>query len=312
LDLDLADHCAIWRDGLTQGVRRFARPFVQRVQEPTGLRAFVTGPGSPAWVPIGQISPYVADAVVSREDGGFYAHHGFNLREIRGAIVRDVGAHRFVYGASTITMQLAKNVFLRREKTLVRKLQEVVMAWYLERSLDKDSILELYLNVVEFGPGIYGIGPASRFFFGREPADLTPLQSIYLATLLPNPTARYGNFVRGAVSPGTLASLRAIARSMVAQGRLTPAEGAAAQQEALTFRAASAPVQGALTMNVDPSTTDVAAEEMSAVHRRRANMAEHAPAAHEQSAEEPGTDGDAEPASAPDMTPVSLRTGGTI
>ncbi len=257
LAFDIRNDCAVNRQNSEVALERFTRPFVQRVEEPGGtVRAFVTGPGAPAWVSLENVSPLVAAAVVNREDGGFYRHRGFSPDQIRGALVRDVGAGRFAYGASTLSMQLVKNVFLAREKTLVRKFQEVALTWWVEQRLDKRSILELYLNVVEFGPGIYGIGPAARYFFGRQPAELTPLQAIYLATLLPAPTPRYVNFERGGLTPEGLNRLRAIARSMGANHALTPAEVTEAEGEVLTFRPAQAVVPGALTLNVDPSTTD--------------------------------------------------------
>lgn len=263
LQVDVDDRCQVVRDNMPLGIRRVRGVFVQRVTEPAGVRAFVTGPGSAAWVPLPQISPYMTRALLVREDGAFFRHHGFNTNEIRAAIVRNVAARRFVYGASTISMQLAKNIFLQREKTLVRKLQEVVLTWYLERSLDKDSILELYLNVVEFGPGIYGIGPASRFFFAREAAALSPMQAAYLATLLPNPVARFANFQRGAVSSGMTGALRAVVRRMAGAGYLTPDEARFAEGETLVFRPESVPVNGALTQNVDVATTDEMAAQLS-------------------------------------------------
>ena len=264
-DYTVRDGCQVAYSGWNVNVRRFAEPFVQRVQEPGGrVRAFVTGPGSPAWVPIEAIPPNMLGAVVHREDGSFYQHHGFSSGEIRGAFVRNVSEGRFAYGASTISMQLAKNVFLAREKTLVRKLQEVVLTWWIEQSLEKSAILELYLNVVEFGPGIYGVGPAARFFFGREPRELTPLQAIYLATLLPAPIPRFAIFQRGAPSPDTVARLRAIARGMAAARLMSPADAEAAQSEAFAFRPRNAPVPGAATMDVDPTTTDEAARALCA------------------------------------------------
>jgi hypothetical protein len=262
LDIDVDERCAVVRDNMMLGIRRTRGVFVQRVTEPTGVRAFVTGPGSAAWVPLAQISPYVQRALLVREDGAFFRHHGFNPGEIRAAIIRNVAARRFVYGASTISMQLAKNIFLQREKTLVRKLQEVVLTWYLEHSLDKDAILELYLNVVEFGPGIYGIGPAARFFFGREPSELTPLQSAYLATLLPSPVARFANYQRGAISNGMLSALRAVVRRMAALSYLSPEEAQFAQTETIVFRPENVPVRGSLTQTVDVSTTDEMAQQM--------------------------------------------------
>lgn len=264
-DYTVRDGCQVAYSGWNVNVRRFAEPFVQRVQEPGGrVRAFVTGPGSPAWVPIEAIPPNMLGAVVHREDGAFYQHHGFSSGEIRGAFVRNVSEGRFAYGASTISMQLAKNIFLAREKTLVRKLQEVVLTWWIEQSLEKSAILELYLNVVEFGPGIYGVGPAARFFFGREPRELTPLQAIYLATLLPAPIPRFAIFQRGAPSPDTVSRLRAIARGMAAARLMSPADAEAAQSETFAFRPRNAPVPGAATMDVDPTTTDEAARALCA------------------------------------------------
>ncbi len=257
---NVQDGCEAAGSGWELSVRRFEGPFVQRVMEPNGtMRAFVTGPGSPAWVPIEALPPNLLNAVITREDGGFYRHEGFSPNEIRGALVRNVSEGRFAYGASTLSMQLAKNVFLAREKTLVRKLQEVLLTWWIERELTKEKILELYLNVVEFGPGIYGIGPASRFFFAREPRDLTPLQAIYLATLLPAPVPRFAIFQRGAASPDTVARLRAIARAMGVTRAMSAADVAAAQSEAFAFRPRTDPVPGAATLEVDPTTTDDAA-----------------------------------------------------
>lgn len=262
-DFHVDDHCLVSRAGFEASVTRFSGPFVQRAQEPGGVtRAFITGPGSPAWVPLPSISPYVIGAVVTREDGGFYRHRGFSPDEVRGALVRNVSLGRFAFGASTISMQLVKNVFLAREKTLVRKLQEVALTWWLESALDKNSILELYLNVVEFGPGIYGVGPASRYFFGVEPRELTILQAAYLATLLPAPVPRFAIFQRGVVPLETLHRLRGIARAMVGARLLDPLDGERARSEGLAFRpiATTPPLPG--TWFVDPTTTDEAARVM--------------------------------------------------
>jgi hypothetical protein len=254
---NVQDACTVVLADAALGVQRFGGPFVQRAREPGGnLRAFVTGPGTPAWVPIEALPPNLLNAVVAREDGGFYRHRGFSPGEIRGALVRNIAEGRYAYGASTISMQLVKNVFLAREKTLVRKLQEVVLTWWIEQSLSKSAILELYLNVVEFGPGIYGIGPAARFFFGREPRELSTLQALYLATLLPAPVPRFAIFQRGAPGADTLARLRGLARAMAANRLMEPADAEAAQGETFTFRAATAPVPGAQTLTVDPATTD--------------------------------------------------------
>ena len=287
LDVNVQDGCDVSQSSVEVGLRRLGNPFIQRVQEPNNVvRTFLTGPGTPAWTAFEAISPFVVGAVIQREDGGFYRHHGFSPDEVRGALIRNVNAGRFAFGASTITMQLVKNVFLAREKTLVRKLQEVALTWWMERSLDKTSILELYLNVVEFGPGIYGIGPAARFFFGVEPRDLTLLQSIYLATLLPAPVPRFAFYERGAVPMETLHRLRSIARSMGAARLIEQADADRAREEGLAFRPSATPPPGAGTWTVDAALTDEAAQAM--VERAGVRVNNEAPPREDPASE--GTD----------------------
>lgn len=315
LQVAVDNRCRVVADHMANSIIRFRQPFVQRVLEPQGPRAFITGPGSAAWVELGMIAPSMVNAVISREDGRFYRHNGFDVGEIRGAIIRDIAARRFVYGASTLSMQLAKNIFLAREKTLVRKVQEVVLTWYLEQSLGKDGILELYLNVVEFGPGIYGIGPAARFYFNREPAELTPLQSIYLATLLPNPGARFGNFRRGRVPSDTLARLRLHARSMSGAGLLSWAEYQGSLTEELRFRPASETVRGALTQNVENDFSDAMAAALPPPPPPPPRPAQPPSAGTPPNAEASSSeDADPEGATPADAAPppINLRTGGTL
>jgi membrane peptidoglycan carboxypeptidase len=106
---------------------------------------------------------------------------------MRNALVADLKAGHVVRGASTITMQLAKNLFLSRDKTLSRKLEEIILADYLESTFTKQEMMELYLNVIEFGPGIYGVTHAAAYYFGRTPAELNLAESLFLASTLPSP-----------------------------------------------------------------------------------------------------------------------------
>ncbi|MCA9608382.1 MAG: transglycosylase domain-containing protein, partial [Myxococcales bacterium] len=171
-------------------VSRFSTSFVHRVVEPDGTEfQMETGPDTLNWTPLPQISPFLVQAVLGHEDGAFFRHSGFSVPSIRLALVRNLREGRYVYGASTITMQLVKNVFLHREKTLARKVQEVLLTWWIESVMEKRDILELYLNVIEYGPEIYGIRAAAMHYFGRSPALLGPAESAYLATILPNPKA---------------------------------------------------------------------------------------------------------------------------
>jgi monofunctional biosynthetic peptidoglycan transglycosylase len=141
------------------------------------------------WVPYGAISPSLKRAVLVAEDVSFFSHRGFATAEIRNAIdeaLREGGLPR---GASTITQQLAKNLWLSPSRNPWRKAKEAILTWQLERALSKRRILELYLNVVEFGPGIYGAGAASQHYFGKPAADLGDGEAAQLAASLPNPTS---------------------------------------------------------------------------------------------------------------------------
>ncbi|MFK7990859.1 MAG: transglycosylase domain-containing protein [Sandaracinaceae bacterium] len=190
LELSVADGCSFETVPPQADVVRFQAPFRHRVLEPDGSTfEMETGPETVNWVPLSSISPFFVQAVLGHEDGGFFRHSGFATHAIRTALIRNLTAGRFVYGASTITMQLVKNVFLHREKTLARKVQEVLLTWWVENAMTKAEILELYLNVIEYGPGVYGVRNAAEHYFGRLAGDLGPAEAAYLATILPNPPA---------------------------------------------------------------------------------------------------------------------------
>jgi len=149
--------------------------------------AFVVGPRNPRWTPFDAVPPALKKAVVASEDANFYSHEGVDYEAIREAIKTDFRKGKFVRGGSTITQQLAKNLFLSREKTLIRKVKELVLARRLDDALSKSRILELYLNVVELGPMVYGIGHAAHYFFGKHPSALTVRECAFLASMLPGP-----------------------------------------------------------------------------------------------------------------------------
>ncbi len=139
------------------------------------------------WVPFSKISPYLIKAVLIAEDDKFWNHEGFDYEAIQKAIEKDVKAKKFKFGGSTITQQLARNLFLSPEKSLTRKISEAVITWRMEKTLSKRRILELYLNVAEWGEGIFGVEAASRHYFGKSSSELTPQQAARLAAILPNP-----------------------------------------------------------------------------------------------------------------------------
>ncbi len=165
------------------------------------VQRMVLGPGSPRWVGLEDVPHYLVDALLVSEDISFYRHHGVDTQGLAEAIRENLKAGRAVRGGSTITQQLAKNLFLTRERTLARKVQEAVLAWQLEELLGKDKILEYYLNIIEWGPGIYGVERASMHYFNKSAAELTLREAAYLCTIIPAPVRAYTYYRRGHLSP---------------------------------------------------------------------------------------------------------------
>jgi monofunctional glycosyltransferase len=140
-----------------------------------------------AWLPYNSISPHLRNAVVIAEDSSFFQHSGYDIDEIRESVKRNWREKRFARGASTITQQLAKNLYLSTSRNPLRKIREFFIAQELERSLSKRRIFEIYLNVIEWGDGVYGIEPASRKYFGKSSSELLPEEAAILAAMIPNP-----------------------------------------------------------------------------------------------------------------------------
>jgi monofunctional biosynthetic peptidoglycan transglycosylase len=139
------------------------------------------------WVPLSRISPFVVKAVIISEDDKFWTHEGFDFEALHDAAVKDLRQKKFRYGGSTISQQLAKNLYLSPGKNLLRKLAEAILTWRIEHTLTKRRILELYLNVAEWREGVFGIEAASRAYFHKPASALSPEQSARLAVILPNP-----------------------------------------------------------------------------------------------------------------------------
>jgi monofunctional biosynthetic peptidoglycan transglycosylase len=142
---------------------------------------------SVSYVEFFRISGELMKAVLVAEDDRFFEHHGFNWDEFLKSLQLNYKKKKFVRGGSTITQQLARNLFLSKDKSVLRKLKEWILTYKLERLLSKQRILELYLNFAEFGPGIYGVQAASKYHFNTTPRSLTRSQAAMLASMLPNP-----------------------------------------------------------------------------------------------------------------------------
>ena len=220
---------------------RFEHPFLREVKGPDGSpMSLESGPGTTSWVSIDDMSRHLESAVLICEDSRFHVHAGFDFRALEGALKDDLKQGRFARGASTLSMQLAKNLYLGKEKTLGRKLQEALLTMLLEQQLDKRRILELYLNVVELGPGLYGVGDAAQYYFATPARALTLGQSLYLASLLPNPTySRFGP--DGKLNAGWLNYLHRLMHIAHKIKRIDDAELEAGLEEQIAFRVPGAP-----------------------------------------------------------------------
>jgi monofunctional biosynthetic peptidoglycan transglycosylase len=139
------------------------------------------------WVSFSKISPYLVKAVLIAEDDKFWGHEGFDYEAIQKALEKDLKAKRFKFGGSTITQQLARNLYLSPEKSLIRKVSEALITRRMEKVLSKKRILELYLNVTEWGDGIFGAEAASRHYYRKSASELTAEEATRLASVLPNP-----------------------------------------------------------------------------------------------------------------------------
>ncbi|MEK8179198.1 biosynthetic peptidoglycan transglycosylase [Flavobacterium buctense] len=164
--------------------------FIYRaIDKGVAQRPIIVGESNPNFTPLNQISPYLQKCVLTSEDPSFFSHRGFINSAFKQSIVKNIKTKKFARGASTISMQLVKNVFLTREKTLSRKLEEILLVYILEnnRISSKERMLEVYFNIIEWGPNVYGIGEASRFYFNKMPQDLNVNQCLFLAGIIPKP-----------------------------------------------------------------------------------------------------------------------------
>jgi hypothetical protein len=196
--------------------------FVHRVTMRDGRTARVgLYAGSSSYTPLATTSRYMSEAVLTTEDGSFRRHDGFNRTQLEVALRRNLQSGKVRLGASTITMQMVKNVLLSHERTLSRKLQELFLTWWVEQALSKQRIMELYLNVIEFGPGIYGVSNASRHYFGKYASELTSLEAAMLATMLPSPVRRHIHYCNGALDERFETKVRGVHDLMLERGRIT-------------------------------------------------------------------------------------------
>src|SRR4029453_9271157 len=180
---------------LPPALLRLQGDFVHEATAPDGSHHRIdVSPGSPDFVARADVPPLFVKTLLLAEDSAFFTHRGLDLGELPKALAANWAQGGAVRGASTLTQQLAKNLFLSREKSLKRKLQELALAFLLEAALGKDRILEIYLNVIEWGPGLYGLRPAARHYFGKDPGALSPKEMAFLVVMIPGPVKYQRSF----------------------------------------------------------------------------------------------------------------------
>ena len=161
-------------------------PLTARGRSPTPR---LIGPDTTSWIPYARIPYVLRRAVIVSEDANFPFHEGLDMEGMKEALQSAIETGEKARGGSTISQQLVKNLFLSRDRTALRKAQEALLTLHMERTLSKEEIFALYMNIIEWGPDVYGIREAAHYYFGKGPRRLSPREMAYLATIIPNPLA---------------------------------------------------------------------------------------------------------------------------
>lgn len=181
-------------------------------------------PTSKNYVPLRRISPYLVKTIILTEDSNFYNHKGFDWNAIEKNAIEGWEKGSFSKGGSTITQQLAKNMFLNKDRTFIRKGLEAIITDRIESTLSKKEILEKYLNVIEFGKGIYGIKAAANYYFKKPASDLDVVESAFLAMVLPNPIKYSHSFYQKELTPFAKSRMNRIVDDMYRYHRINDLE----------------------------------------------------------------------------------------
>ncbi len=181
-------------------IEKLKRPFMYKARKKGKVvKEFLVGHPNYWFVPYERLGKNTIKGVLTCEDGSFFRHDGFQVKHFRESLIQDIRERRFARGASTITMQTAKNLFLSGKKNLSRKFQEILIAYAMEQMLTKERILEIYMNIIEWGPNIYGVGAASKHYFDKWPKDLNPLEAAFLGSIIPTAVRSHYMYTQGNV-----------------------------------------------------------------------------------------------------------------
>ncbi|UOQ65082.1 transglycosylase domain-containing protein [Hymenobacter volaticus] len=188
------------------------------------IKTFAVGPSNPEFVSYDEVSTYLKAAIMTAEDPRFLTHRGFMEKAFVKSAIQNIKEKRFARGGSTISMQLVKNVFLTRQKTVTRKIEEALIVWLLEntRLVSKERMFEVYLNIIEWGPKIYGASEAAEFYFDKSPNNLSLSESLYLASIIPRPKYYQRSFNQyGEMRSSARYFHRLIAKLMASKGLIS-------------------------------------------------------------------------------------------
>lgn len=177
-------------------------------------------PKSKSYVRLSQISPLIRRAIILSEDSSFYQHEGFDIEEIKKSFKENLEEKKFARGGSTISQQLSKNLFLTPEKSILRKIREALITHRIEKVLSKNEILEKYLNVIQYGKGIFGIKAATQFYFKKHPSEVNAVEAAFIAMLLPSPIKYSSSFHKKRLSPFAKKRVQQILRLLQVTGSL--------------------------------------------------------------------------------------------
>jgi monofunctional glycosyltransferase len=202
-----------------------------------------------SWISLGHISDQAVAAIVVSEDTRFFSHSGYDVKSIKNAIKKNLSQFKYKKGASTISQQVIKNVFLNREKTLRRKMEELILAYRMEEFFGKDRIMEIYLNTAQFGPKLYGIHQGSAFYFNKPASELTAKEGAFLAMLLPSPVRYRKSFTDKRLTRYAKKTIASILGRMADEGYLSSSELEGELPVQFTFEniSASRPVTSTVT-----------------------------------------------------------------
>jgi membrane peptidoglycan carboxypeptidase len=191
------------------------------------VKSFMVGPENPDFRSLDRIPAILPYAVMTSEDGAFYLHRGFLPDAFRESMIQNIKERRFARGGSTISMQLIKNLFLSRNKTIARKIEEALIVWLIENNnlTTKERMMEIYLNIIEWGPMIYGANEASRFYFNKDVSRIGLAEAIFMASIIPRPKSfRYQFDEQGQLRESAKEFFRLVAGKMAGKGWITSGE----------------------------------------------------------------------------------------